>query len=385
MKVSEALGIERQDVSLVYRIYYAFLCSGFMSTLLGVLLPSMQAEYGMSYTLSGAVLSAHQIGNLFAVIIAGFLPYAIGRKQCTLLMSSGIILGLIMMTLTGNPLLLLIAFALTGIGRGSLSNIVNVVVSENCGNRTAGMNVLHSCFAVGAFVSPFVAIAATKIEWRIAAWIFSATMLLAWILIGTSTLSSRKSERTSSDYPFYRSLDYWVNVALLFFYLCSEGSLTGWLVTYFKDAGIMSMEIAQVMQSVLWIMILCGRMSCAFLSDKVFKPGLILFLGIMMALSFVLMILSENIVLIVIGLLGVGFFMSGIYPTTFSTMDRRFNSSTVATGTCIGVATLGAIIMPMVIGTVADRAGIVGGISTLSVALVCMVALMVVKFFRARR
>ena len=147
----------------------------------------------------------------------------------------------------------------------------------------------------------------------------------------------------------------------------------------------MSMEIAQVMQSVLWIMILCGRMSCAFLSDKVFKPGLILFLGIMMALSFVLMILSENIVLIVIGLLGVGFFMSGIYPTTFSTMDRRFNSSTVATGTCIGVATLGAIIMPMVIGTVADRAGIVGGISTLSVALVCMVALMVVKFFRARR
>ena len=152
MKVSEALGIERQDVSLVYRIYYAFLCSGFMSTLLGVLLPSMQAEYGMSYTLSGAVLSAHQIGNLFAVIIAGFLPYAIGRKQCTLLMSSGIILGLIMMTLTGNPLLLLISFALTGIGRGSLSNIVNVVVSENCGNRTAGMNVLHSCFAVGAFV-----------------------------------------------------------------------------------------------------------------------------------------------------------------------------------------------------------------------------------------
>lgn len=384
--LSSALEIEKRNASLVYRIYYAFLCSGCMSTLLGVLLPSMQVEYGLSYTLSGAVLSAHQIGNLCAVIVAGFLPYAIGRKKSTLLMSAGIIVGLVLMTLTGNPVLLLVAFALTGIGRGSLSNITNVVVSENAGNRTAALNILHSCFAVGAFISPFVAVAVSRIEWRIAAWIFGFTMFTAWILIGTSTLSSAKvSGKKGESYPFYRSFDFWMNTFILFFYLCAEGSLTGWLVTYFKDTGIMPTAVAQTMQSVLWIMILAGRLACAALAGKVFKPALILFLGIMMSLSFVLMILSDNIVLIVLGLLGVGFFMSGIYPTTFSTMDKSFNSSTVATGTCIGTATVGAIAMPIIIGAVADRSGIVGGIATLSVALVCMVFLMVLKLVRARR
>lgn len=384
--LSNALEIDKKNVSLVYRIYYAFLCSGCMSTLLGVILPYMQSEYGMSYTLSGTVLSAHQIGNLCAVIVAGFLPYAIGRKQSTLIMSFGTVLGLTLMTLTGNPLLLILAFAFTGIGRGTLSNITNVVVSENAGNRTAGLNILHSCFAIGAFVSPFVAIAVSKVQWRIAAWIFAFTMLLAWILIGTSTLSSKKVEKAKSgDYPFYKSFDYWLNTFILFFYLCAEGSLTGWLVTYFKDTGLMPISIAQTMQSVLWIMILLGRLTCAFLAGRVFKAGLILFLGLMMSLSFVLMIVSDSLALIIIGLLGVGFFMSGIYPTTFSTMSKNFNSSTVATGTCIGTATLGAIIMPIIIGAVADRSGIAGGIATLSGALFCMVLLMVVKFFRNRK
>lgn len=78
----------------------------------------MKSEYELSYVLGGAVLSAHQIGNFTALILAGFLPYLLGRKKSTLILSSGIIIGFTMMTLTGNPLTLIIAFVLTGVGRG---------------------------------------------------------------------------------------------------------------------------------------------------------------------------------------------------------------------------------------------------------------------------
>ena len=48
MSLSSFLNIKDGNKSLVYRIYYIFLCSGAMSTLLGAMLPAMQAEYSMS-------------------------------------------------------------------------------------------------------------------------------------------------------------------------------------------------------------------------------------------------------------------------------------------------------------------------------------------------
>lgn len=384
--MSSFLQIKKDNVSLVYRIYFAFLCSGAMSTLLGALLPAMQEEYAMSYALRGYVLSAHQIGNLCAVMIAGFLPYVIGRKQSTLLLGSCIVLGLLLMTVTGNPFLLLVAFALTGVGRGTLSNITNVVVSENAGNKAAGLNVLHASFAIGAFLSPFVAVAASRTQWRLAAWVVAVFMALSLFFISNSRLSSSRMEKKKGDaVPFASSFGFWLNTAIMFFYLCAEGSLIGWLVTYFKDSGIMSTSLAQTMQSLLWIMILCGRLTCASVSSKVSKPVLILVMGVFMSMFFVLMISCHNVVVIVAALLGVGFSMSGIYPTTLSTMDPRFNSSTVAVGTCIATATIGAILMPIIVGQVAEVAGIAGGIATISIALLIMVALMALKLIRSKK
>lgn len=358
-----------------------------MTTLLGAILPAMQAEYGMSYALRGYVLSSHQIGNFFAVFLAGFIPYAIGRKKSTLLLGSLIVLGLLLMTVTANPFLLIVAFAFTGMGRGTLSNITNVVVSENTGNKTAGLNLLHASFAIGAFISPFVAVFATRIEWRIAAWIFALFMFSALILIGRSTLSSTPmgKKKDSAEIPFQKSFSFWLNTFIMFFYLAGEASLTGWLVTYFNDTGLMSTSLSQTMQSVLWIMILLGRLCCASISSRMNKNLLILIMGIMMTFCFIFMISADTTVMIVVGLLGLGFFMSGIYPTTLSTMDSRYNNSTVATGTCIATATVGGILMPIIIGQVAEVSGIAGGVATISVALFFMVLLMVIKLIRAKK
>lgn len=387
MSLSSFLNIKDGNKSLVYRIYYIFLCSGAMSTLLGAMLPAMQAEYSMSYALRGYVLSSHQIGNFFAVFLSGFIPYAIGRKKSTLILGSLIVIGLLLMTATGNPFILIVAFAFTGMGRGTLSNITNVVVSENTGNKAAGLNILHASFAIGAFISPFVAVFATAIEWRIAAWIFAFLMLTALIFVGGSTLSNTpmKKEKTSSEIPFQKSFSFWLNTFIMFFYLAGEASLTGWLVTYFNDTGLMSTSLSQSMQSFLWVMILLGRLCCASLSSKMDKSVLILAMGSMMTLCFVLMISAQSTALVVVGLLGLGFFMSGIYPTTLSTMDSRYNSSTVATGTCIATATVGGILMPIIIGEVAEVSGIRGGVATISVALAIMVILMVIKLIRSRR
>lgn len=384
MSLGSFLGVEKGARSLLYRIYVIFFVSGMMTTVLGAVLPALSSEYGLSYSVSGMLLSAHQIGNLVSVFAAGVLPYAIGRRLSTTLLTSGIVLGLLMMTVTGNPLLLFVAFALTGIGRGTLSNITNVVVGESVENKAAGLNFLHASFAVGAFLAPFIVIAAAGLSWRTAPLAIALAMLLAIISVALR-LNGERSRRERSDDGIPRTLGFWINTFIMFFYLCAEGSLTGWLVTYFQDEGIFPVSVATAMQSFLWIMILLGRLVCAALSMRANKSLMILIMGLLMTGFFVLMISVSSPVVIFLALLGVGFSMSGIYPTTLSSMDSRYNSSTIATGTCIGTATVGAIVMPLIIGHVAENAGLAGGIATISIALFLMVSLMVIKLVRSMR
>ena len=96
------LGVPEEKRSLLYRIYFAFFASGAMSTLLGAILPEMGEAYNLDYAYRGVLLSAHQIGNLSAVIAAGFIPYLIGRKRSTFILGLGIVIGLLLMTRTWN-------------------------------------------------------------------------------------------------------------------------------------------------------------------------------------------------------------------------------------------------------------------------------------------
>ena len=351
--VGTLLDVKKENVSLLARIYFIFFVFGMMSTVLGAILPSLGEEYGLSQTVRGSLLSAHQLGNLIAVFASGVLPYAIGRKLNTVLLGSFAAVGLVVITLTGNPLILLPAFLITGIGRGTMSTITNVVVGENAGNKAAGLNLLHAVFAIGAFLSPFMVILFMPIGWRTEPLVIMAVMIIALVLIATSKLSSHRSRKEKDGTGFPSTFTFWINTFIMFFYLCCEASMMGWLVTYFGSLGY-SAAFSTAMQSLLW-------------------------LGVMLFAFFFLLISPVGTVLKVIAVLGAGLSMSGIYPTTLSTMDRSYNSSTSATGICIGTASIGAIIMPIIIGHAADNAGVAAGFSSIGIPVAIMVMLMVWK------
>ncbi len=380
--VSKFLGVEKDNEALLYRAYLAFFCSGMMTNVLGAILPYMGENYGFSYAFRGTLSSINQMGNLLAVWLSGFLPFMIGRKNSTLLLGSGIVIGLVIMALTGNPLFVALAFILVGLGRGTMSNITNVIVGQYTANKSAGLNLLHATFAVGAVASPFIVAFLGSDKWRWPVLAIALMMVVSLVLLATSKLENKKSVKAKDESAIPTSFDFWLNTAILFFYLCCEASLMNWLVTYFRDSGIFNVAISTIMSSLLWLMILLGRLICAYLSSRIRnKSYLILLMGLMVTGFFILMLTATKPAFIMVGVLGTGFSMSGIYPTTLSTQAKKYNKSTIATGTCIASATLGSIIMPGVIGTVAEGHGIEAGMATILIALVLMIALMIVKVF----
>ena len=380
-RIFSLLKVKDEDRSLLVRTLFIFLCSGAMSTLTGAVLPDMQQSYALSYEFRGFLLSVQQAGNLSAVFLAGFLPYILGRKRCTVLLSSGIVLGIILMVSTGNPLLLVIAFLVSGMGRGTLSNTTNVVVTEVSGNSGAGLNLLHASFAVGAFISPFLAVYLGSAGWRTALLLTGGLMLLGIILIATSTLKNGREERTKGGkVPFMKDTGFWLVTFILFFYLCAEASLMGWMVTYFQESGVMSASLSKTMQSLLWIMILLGRLLCAMLTPRTEnRMTIVVFLSLLFTAAFAVMMSSVKLFIVIPALLLTGFSMSGIYPTTLSSMDSRFNGSTVATGVCIGTATLGGILWPNVVGFTASGHGMKTALMTILLPLAVMDVLVLAK------
>ena len=135
----------------------------------------------------------------------------------------------------------------------------------------------------------------------------------------------------------------------------------------------MSASLAQLMASVQWIMILLGRLTTAGLSGKVSKNKLLPIMGIGLVVFYLLLLMSTTPTWIVIGIVGFGFSMAGIYPTTVSYAGNLIQKYPLAWSFVLTIASIGSIAMPSVIGAIADSAGIIVGMT--SVAAVVLIDL----------
>ena len=380
-RLLHGLKVAPENYGLLGMVYFSFFTNGLATVMLGTLLPFIRDENGFSYSQSGLMLSMHQLGNLAAVLLAGVLPYLIGRKKSTLAMLAGTIIGMTLMAATGSFWLFVAAFALTGIGRGTLSNTCNVVIAEVSGNKAGALNILHAIFAIGALLSPVVVFTFTggfHTGWKGAAITVAVLALASWILLARSNLSAAPTKKESGGaLTFLRTGNFWLSTMILFFYLCAEASIIGWFVIYFKEVGALPARLAEFTPTLLWSMIMLGRILCAVLSAKVDKNKLLLALGAAFALFFTGMLLSPTPAVCIACLLGIGFSMAGIYPTTLSTMNA--NESGIATGFAIAIASVGAILMPGIVGAVADVQGLKGGVSMILASLLLMIVLIVAK------
>ena len=142
------------------------------------------------------------------------------------------------------------------------------------------------------------------------------------------------------------------------------------MITYFKDTGALPASLSQVTASVLWIMILAGRLLTAWASTKVKKERLLVIMGIGLVGFFFLLLFSTTTELILVGIMGFGFSMAGIYPTTVSFTGIIIKKYPLAWSFILTCASIGSIVMPSIIGRIAETAGIYYGMQSIVVVVI---------------
>ncbi len=370
--------LDKQEQYILKCCFFVFAVNGLYGMILGSLLPLISNEYGLNNITSGALLSAHQVGNLIAGFIAGILPIYLGRKKAIMFLCSFVVMGFLIMILTGNPVLLILGFLFTGLSRGSISNFNNTVVNEVSNSSPVALNILHSIFAIGALLAPFLVILSTVIAgdigWKIAAGVIIILAIISIILFSKMKIDDevKNKKKKIISYEFLKNKYFWIGAGILFFYLCAEATINGWMVKYFVDSKIMTIQYAQILASLLWVVILAGRLTCAFLGNKVSKKVLLLTTSIGTAAFYVLLLSTQNLIIITIAIMGLGFSMAGIYPTTISTVGDTIKAYPMSMGVLLMISGIGAIMMPIITGALSDAFGILAGMSAIIGAIVLM-------------
>ena len=357
--------------------YVIFLINGMLALSIGSLLPFIRDARGLEYDFCGLIVSLHSVGNLMSSFLAGALAIKLGRKKSILLFNAFMAFSYLLIIATDNNVCLALAFLLTGMARGATSNFCNATINSIAPGKVAASSGLHAMFSVGAFLFPIlltVLTSANADNWILACVFMLFMGVLSWILYATmpvdESIVKRGGDVTENSYAFFKEPMFILCTGTLFFYLCVEQGVIGWMVTYFKDTGLIAGTLSQITASVLWIMILAGRLTTVYLSDKVRKGTLLRIMAIGLVSFFILLLFAKTTLWIMVGIMGFGYSMAGIYPSAVSFaghLNRRYNMSW---SFMLTLASMGSILMPSVIGKIADTAGIVYGMSSIVVVII---------------
>lgn len=358
-----------------YFTYGAFLINGMLALSIGSLLPFIRDAKMLSYAFGGFIVSLHSVGNLISSFAGGTLPVFLGRKRTILLFNLFTAVSYFMIAVSDSKYLIAAAFFLTGISRGATSNFCNAVINNLAPGKAWTINALHATFAVGAFLFPILIIVLTNgnpDNW-VYACVFMVVMgIISWLLYFFTPLENDKMEKKQGNqggFAFFKEPLFWNCTGTLFFYLCAEQGVIGWMITYFKDTGLLNATLSQITASVLWIMILAGRLTAAWLSTRVRKEKLLVVMGLGLTLFFFILLFSRTTGIILIAIMGFGYSMAGIYPTTVSVGGRIIKQYDMAWSFMLTMASLGSILMPSIIGKIAEHAGIFYGMSSIVVVV----------------
>lgn len=376
---------------LLLTCFYAFFCSGLVSLMLGSAMPDLKRNWGLSDSFSGVLLSAHSAGNLVAGFVSGLVPFWLGRRRSIMCLASMAFLGMALMAVTGIPGLLFVAFVLTGFGRGSVTNFNNHTVNVLTGGSPAAANILHASFAVGAIAAPMVFLLLS----RTVAW--QAGLLFVVLCGGAAVfLFSRcqvpddrpdRRQKGARTLKFLKEPAFLVFAGMMFCYICSEYAINGWLVTYLQhkqslfsamgEGGISA--YSQSMATLLWTVILAGRLTCAWLSRRVSQKIMMFVASAGMAACFAGMLAASSVPVVTGCIAGMGFCMAGICPMIYSDAAYYTNTYPLATGTLLVFGAAGGILMPALVGFLAQGGGFEGSMAAILVSIILLVALSAVN------
>ena len=340
--------------------YAAFLAMGVSMASLGPTLPGLAENTRATLGTISILFTARSVGGLLGSVIGGQV-YDKFRGHLVMALVIVCMAGLTALTPVF-PLLWVLTAVLffTGAIQGMLNIGGNAMLVWIHGDRVGPwMNGLHLFFGIGTFITPIIVAQFVTRQGGLL-WTY---LLLAVIILPTLVVVFLPSPQPphALDRRSGTRLDVRLIVLISLVFACYNGASLaygGWVYTYAVEMKLADATAAAYLTSVFWGALTLGRLAAIPLALR-FSPRAILradYVGALLSLL-VMLIFPRSLAAVVITSAGFGFALASIYPTTMSLSGQLMTLSGRVTGLFSIGQSLGAMLIPWLIGQFFETTG----------------------------
>jgi fucose permease len=351
--------------------FAAFLVFGSVLVLVGANQADLSGALGLGMAETSLLASVLSIGLGVGVVASGPLFDRYPRRR--LFAGSTLLAGAALLGVAPGDGFLrwLVLMGLTGVGIGAYDNLINAVVAQHFGVRSARpMALMHSAASLGAILGPlFVGWIGLHYHWTASfTWIGAAHLALALGALfvafpapvprpaGDPTGRSRDRVRWSSLLPF---------AGVAFAYVGIEAAMTIVGVPYATSALELGAERGRLAISAFWLGLFLGRIGAVAL-QRPLDAGVLLTAGVLAAL-----VIGTAAAVAApapeLPFLAAGLALGCVYPVMIALAAQRFpHARGTAAGLAAGAGALGGFAIPWITGAVGDAFGVTLAFGTLS-------------------
>jgi len=343
----------------IWSLYLVLGLFSFMLSMIGPMVPYLQDEFRMDYTLAGLHQSAFALG----MVTMGFAGSSIIKRFGIVKSLWGglgdMLVGLLVMVLAKGP-----AMTLGGVFIMSLGGLIVLATVQTAlanspaahrGKLIMEANVMASIMTM---LVPLVLLAGahTVFGWRIVFPVMLVSVFAVASFGVPATLKHQNTRDEKADAGGGRlGAAYWRMWLVVFFGVSVEWAISFWCMTYLLGLPGHSRELAATGTLLLGIAAVAGRFVASRISHKMPEDRLMLIMMAVVLAGFPLYWMQSNVPLAFLGLILCGFGSANFYPLSLSIALGHAPGNAAKASSLVPVASGSAIgLAPFLLGRLAD-------------------------------
>ncbi|OCJ46301.1 MFS transporter [Serratia sp. 14-2641] len=352
----------------------AFFIAGLAMATWAPLVPFAKTRINIDDGSLGLLLLCIGVGSIMAMPLTGLLTGKFGCRRVILLAGIALCIDLPLLVLMDSTLGMALALLLFGAAIGMIDVAMNIqaVVVERASSR-AMMSGFHGFFSVGGIAG---AGGVSALLWLglgpLQATLIAVVAILALLLISSKNLL-RESGGDKEGPMFVLPRGWVMFIGLLCFIMfLAEGSMLDWSALYLTTMRGMNHNQAGLGYALFSIAMTIGRLNGDRVVNAMGRYQVLLLGSLCAAIGLALAITIDSAIASLIGFMLVGVGASNVVPILFSAAgNQRVMPANLAIASVTTVGYAGILAGPAVIGLIAQ-------ISSLTFALACVAALLLI-------
>ena len=347
--------------------HLAMVPAGASQALYGPSMPELAVRYGLASGELGLIIAAHSLGTVVGIagwVVAGARPHPSSLSG----VGVGLLgLGLLMVALAPTWALTLAGASLVGAGFGSTVVTINMWSTRAYDrHRVTVLATLAAAFGVGAVSGPSLVGMVGPEQFGVSFATFGAVGVTAAAALlvagyGGEWVPPAQTSRLAAGNRLPLIAAFMVVLGL---YVGMEAGIGGWLATHQVGLGVDPGSAARWTAG-FWVTFTIGRALGAPLAHRYPERSVV---PVLLGGAVVALAIAAIPGVSVVGYLLAGFVIALIFPTLLSWFTRAFGQPPIAVALLFVSGSVGAGVLPPVIGVLIDRLGV--GAAPVSLAII---------------